>query len=154
MTALPIVNARWPEEWEKAAADRTLVANAAQELIRWQTPLAHMRRTALEDHEIGERVIRAGAKVVLWYASGNRDEAVFAEPDRFVADRENARRHLAFGFGIHRCVGARLAELQLATLIEVLLDRRLRPVAAAEPERIASCFVSGYRKLPARLHRL
>jgi cytochrome P450 len=90
---------------------------------------------------------------VLWYASGNRDEAVFAEPDRFISDRENARRHLAFGFGIHRCVGARLAELQLATLIEVLLDRGLTPVAVAEPERIPSCFVSGYRKLAARLER-
>jgi cytochrome P450 len=153
MTALPVVNARWPDEWAKVAADRALVANAAQELIRWQTPLAHMRRTALEKHEIGERTIPAGAKVVLWYASGNRDEAVFAEPDRFIADRDNARRHLAFGFGIHRCVGARLAELQLATLIEVLLDRGLTPVAAAEPEPIASCFVSGCRRLPARLVR-
>ncbi|MEA3016729.1 MAG: hypothetical protein QOI38_1451 [Sphingomonadales bacterium] len=151
MSALPIVNARWAEEWEKIVADPGLVANAAQELIRWQTPLAHMRRTALEEHEIGGRTIPAGAKLVLWFASGNRDESVFADPDRFVADRDNARRHLAFGFGIHRCVGARLAELQLATLIEVLLDRGLTPVAAGEPERVASCFVNGYRRLPARL---
>jgi cytochrome P450 len=115
MSALPIVNRRWPEEWAKVAADRSLLENATQELIRWQTPLAHMRRTALEDQEIGGKTIKAGEKVVIWYMSGNRDEDVFPEAERFIADRENARRHLAFGFGIHRCVGARLAELQIAT---------------------------------------
>jgi cytochrome P450 len=154
MSALPIVNRLWPDQWAKVAADRSLVANAAQELIRWQTPLAHMRRTAVEDHEIGGSMIRAGDKVVLWYVSGNRDEAVFADADRFIADRENARRHLAFGFGIHRCVGARLAELQVATLFEVLFDRGLMPVQTGEPERVGNCFVHGYRKLPARLERL
>lgn len=152
-TALPIVNRLWPDEWRKVVADPAIAPNATQELIRWQTPLAHMRRTALEPHEIGGRTIPAGAKVVLWYLSGNRDETVFADASRFVADRENARRHLAFGFGIHRCVGARLAELQLATLIEVLLERGLTPVADGEPERVPSCFVHGYRKLPARLVR-
>lgn len=154
MSALPVVNARWPEQYAKVAADRSLIANAAQELIRWQTPLAHMRRTALEDHEIGGRTIRAGDKVVLWYMSANRDEAVFADAERFVATRDNARRHLAFGFGIHRCVGARLAELQLATLFEVLLDRGLVPVQAGEPVRVDNCFVHGYRRLPVRLERL
>ena len=151
MSALPIVNREWPEQWLKIAQDRSLIGNATQELIRWQTPLAHMRRTAVEDHMIGDKVIRAGEKVILWYVSGNRDEAVFADAGRFIADRENARRHLAFGFGIHRCVGARLAELQLATLIEVLLDRRLMPVQVGEPERVDNCFVHGYRRLPARL---
>ena len=153
MSALPIVNRLWPEEWVKLAADRALIPDATQELIRWQTPLAHMRRTALEDHEIGGKTIRKGDKVVMWYMSANRDEDVFPEAERFIADRDNARRHLAFGFGIHRCVGARLAELQIATLIEVLLDRRLRPVQAGEPERVANCFVHGYRKLPAKLER-
>jgi len=153
MSALPIVNRRWPEEWAKVAADRTLLENATQELIRWQTPLAHMRRTALEDQEIGGKTIKAGEKVVIWYMSGNRDEAVFPEAERFIADRENARRHLAFGFGIHRCVGARLAELQIATLLGALLDRGLMPVQTGEPERVNACFVHGYRKLPAQLVR-
>jgi cytochrome P450 len=153
MSALPIVNRLWPDQWSNIVADRSIVANATQELIRWQTPLAHMRRTALEDHEVGGKTIRKGDKVVLWYMSGNRDEDVFPEAERFIADRENARRNLAFGFGIHRCVGARLAELQVATLFEVLLDRGLRPVQTGEPERVANCFVHGYRKLPARLVR-
>ena len=153
MSALPIVNRRWPEEWAKIAADRSLLENATQELIRWQTPLAHMRRTALEDQEIGGKTIKAGEKVVIWYMSGNRDESVFPEAERFIADRENARRHLAFGFGIHRCVGARLAELQIATLLGVLLDRGLMPVQAGDPERVNACFVHGYRKLPAQLVR-
>ncbi|MDQ4087198.1 MAG: cytochrome P450 [Pseudomonadota bacterium] len=153
MSALPVVNRLWPEEWAKIAGDRSLIDNAAQELIRWQTPLAHMRRTALEDHEIGAKTIREGEKVVLWYLSGNRDEAVFEGAERFVADRDNARRHLAFGFGIHRCVGARLAELQVTTLYDVLLERGLMPVQAGEPERVGNCFVHGYRKLPAQLLR-
>ena len=153
MSALPIVNRRWPEEWAKIAADRSMLENATQELIRWQTPLAHMRRTALEDQEIGGKTIKAGEKVVIWYMSGNRDESVFPEAERFIADRENARRHLAFGFGIHRCVGARLAELQIATLLGVLLDRGLKPVQTGDPERVNACFVHGYRKLPAQLVR-
>jgi cytochrome P450 len=153
MSALPIVNRLWPEQWERIAADRELIPNATQELIRWQTPLAHMRRTAVEDQELGGKTIRKGDKVVIWYMSGNRDEEVFPEAERFIADRENARRNLAFGFGIHRCVGARLAELQVATLFEVLLDRGLKPVQTGEPERANNCFVHGYRKLPARLVR-
>jgi cytochrome P450 len=153
MSALPIVNRLWPGEWDKLCGDRSLAANAGQELIRWQTPLAHMRRTATEDHELGGKTIKAGDKVVLWYMSGNRDEAVFEDAERFVADRANARRHLAFGFGIHRCVGARLAELQVGTLLDVLLDRGLVPVQTGEPERVASCFVHGYRSLPAKLVR-
>jgi cytochrome P450 len=153
MSALPVVSALWPEEWDRIAADPALIPNAAQELIRWQTPLAHMRRTATADAELGGKAIRAGDKVVLWYMSGNRDEKLFAEAERFIADRPNARRHLAFGFGIHRCVGARLAELQIATLLEVLRDRRLRPVQAGAPERVPNCFVHGYRTLPARVER-
>lgn len=154
MSGLAVVNRLWPEEWRKIVAKPDLVHNAAQELIRWQTPLAHMRRTAREEAELGGKVIKPGDKVVLWYLSGNRDEAVFADAERFVADRDNARRHLAFGFGIHRCVGARLAELQIATLMEVLLERGLMPVQVGEPERVSSCFVHGYRKLPAKLVRI
>jgi cytochrome P450 len=129
------------------------VPAAAQEMIRWQTPLAHMRRTATQDTELGGKRIKAGDKIVLWYMSGNRDEAVFPDAERFDISRDNVRRHLAFGFGIHRCVGARLAELQIATLLDVLLDRGLKPVQVDEPERVGSCFVHGYRKLPAQLVR-
>ncbi|HEY0113734.1 MAG TPA: cytochrome P450 [Allosphingosinicella sp.] len=153
MSALPIVNRLWPEEWDKIAADDTVLPSAAQELIRWQTPLAHMRRTATADAELGGKTVKAGEKVVLWFLSGNRDESVFPDAGRFIADRENVRRHLAFGFGIHRCVGARLAELQVTTLLEVLCERGLRPVQTGEPERVSSCFVHGYRKLPAKLVR-
>ncbi len=153
MTGLAMVASRWPGEWAKIAADRSIIPNAAQELIRWQTPLAHMRRTALADTELGGKAIARGDKVVMWYLSGNRDEEVFPDAGRFIADRPNARRHLAFGYGIHRCVGARLAELQLGILFEELLDRGLTPHAVGAPERVASSFVHGYRSLPAQLRR-
>jgi cytochrome P450 len=153
MSALPAVNRLWPEEWEKLAADPSLAGSAAQELIRWQTPLAHMRRTATRGCELAGRRISAGDKVALWYASANRDESLFEAPDRFLSDRSNVRRHLAFGSGIHRCVGARLAELQVAALIEALLERGLRPVQAGEAQRNANCFSQGYRTMPVTLGR-
>jgi len=153
MSALPAVNRLWPAEWEKLKADPALTASAAQELIRWQTPLAHMRRTATRDCELAGRRIAAGDKVALWYASANRDESLFEAPDRFLGDRSNVRRHLAFGFGIHRCVGARLAELQIAALIEALLERRLRPVQTGTAQRNANCFSQGYRSMPVTLER-
>jgi cytochrome P450 len=153
MSALPAVNRLWPEEWAKLGADPALTACAAQELIRWQTPLAHMRRTAIGECELAGRRIAAGDKVALWYASANRDETVFDEPDRFLADRPGVRRHLAFGFGVHRCVGARLAEMQVALLVEVLLERGLRPVQAGEAHRNANCFSQGYRFMPVTLDR-
>jgi cytochrome P450 len=151
--AIPAVNRLWPEEWSRIDAAPAALASAAQELIRWQTPLAHMRRTATRDCELAGRPIAAGDKLALWYFSANRDERLFEDPDRFVADRPNVRRHLAFGFGVHRCVGARLAELQVAALLEVLLDRGLRPVQAGEAQRRANCFSNGYRIMPARLER-
>lgn len=153
IAALPIVNRLFGEEWRAIAARPALIGNAVQELIRWQTPIAHMRRTATCDFELAGETIRAGEKVVMWYLSANRDEALFDDPERFVADRPNARRHLGFGAGVHRCVGARLAHLQVATLLEVLLERGLMPVAAGEPERVPSSFVHGYRRLPAQLVR-
>ena len=93
------------------------------EIIRWQTPLAHMRRTALQDIELGGKTIRKGDKVVMWYVSGNRDERAIENPDAFIIDRERPRQHLSFGFGIHRCVGNRLAELQLKIVWEEILKR-------------------------------
>jgi cytochrome P450 len=154
LSALPLVNRMFPDEWRRIAADRTLIPNAAQELIRWQTPLAHMRRTATADFELAGKTIRAGEKVVLWYYSANRDESVFDAPERYVAGRPNARRHLAFGAGVHRCLGARLAQLQVATLFDVLLDADLCPVQSGPAERVGSSFVHGFRRMPTVLRRM
>jgi cytochrome P450 len=144
---------RYPEEWAKLIADPTKAAGAAPEIIRWQTPLSHMRRTCLADYEIGGQVIPAGGKVLMWYISANRDESVFPDAERFDIERPNARRHLSFGFGVHRCVGARLAEIQIQILLEEMLKRRMTVRITGEPEGIAQCFVHGYAKLPVTIDR-
>ena len=133
--------------------DHELAVNAMHEIIRWQTPLAHMRRTATEDTELFGHAIKKRDKIALWYASANRDEEVFPDGDRIIVDRDNARRHLAFGYGIHRCVGARVAELQLTTLISEMQKRRLRVNVLAEPERVHASFVHGYRHMQVELER-
>ncbi|PKB19204.1 cytochrome P450 [Novosphingobium kunmingense] len=142
---------QFPEERARLEADPALIPGAVQELIRWQTPLSHMRRTVLEDTEVDGVAMKKGDKVVMWYVSANRDESVFKDADRIIIDRENARRHLSFGYGIHRCVGARVAELQLCTLLEEMGKRRLRANPVAEPERVPACFVHGYKKLMVEL---
>src|SRR4030095_8316191 len=109
--------------------------------------------TATADTELEGHKIREGDKLGLWYISANRDESVFPDADKLIVDRENARRHLAFGHGIHRCVGARLAELQIGVLLEEMAKRRLRVNVMSAPERVAACFVHGYRKMPAELSR-
>lgn len=144
---------QFPEERAKLEANPELIANATQEIIRWQTPLAHMRRTATRDAELMGQKIAEGDKLILWYLSANRDESVFERPDSIIVDRSNARRHLAFGHGIHRCVGARLAELQIGVLMEEMAKRRLRPNVVAEPERVSACFVHGYKAMPVELSR-
>jgi cytochrome P450 len=144
---------QFPDERAKLEADPSLIANATQEIIRWQTPLAHMRRTATQDADLMGHRIAAGDKLVLWYLSANRDESVFERPDEIIVDRANARRHLAFGHGIHRCVGARLAELQIGVLMEEMAKRRLRVNVTATPERVAACFVHGYKAMPVELSR-
>jgi cytochrome P450 len=146
MTGLMRVMNEFPAEWEKLKADRSLIPNAVSELIRWQTPLAHMRRTAKEDTELGGKTIHKGDKVVMWYISANRDTEVFENPDRVDFSRENARRHLSFGYGIHRCVGARLAELQLTILLEEMLARGMDVEAVAQPQRVPSPFIHGYKE--------
>jgi cytochrome P450 len=143
---------RWPEEFEKLKADRSKIPNAVAEIIRWQTPLAFMRRTTTEDVEIGGQTIPAGERVLMWYASGNRDENVFENADLFEVDRGNARQHLSFGFGVHRCMGNRVAELQLKILWEELLERYSRIEVAGAPVRAISNFVRGYTHLPVKLH--
>ncbi len=153
MSAYAYGLAQFPEEQAKLEADPSLIPNAVSEILRWQTPLAHMRRTCMEDTEIDGQLIKKGDKLALWYLSANRDESVFPDGDKIIVDRENARRHLSFGYGIHRCVGARVAELQLHTLLEEMAKRRLRVKVLAEPERVHACFVHGYRKLMVELER-
>jgi cytochrome P450 len=121
------------------------------EIIRYQTPIIHMRRTALADSEIGGQSIRKGDKVIVWYISGNRDESVIDEPDRFIIDRTRPREHLSFGFGIHRCVGNRLAELQLRILWEELLPRYPQVEVLGPPRWVYSNFIHGIKALPVRI---
>jgi cytochrome P450 len=127
------------------------VQSLVPEVIRWQTPLAHMRRTALADTQIAGTVIKQGEKVVMWYVSGNRDEDMFEHADDLAIERRNARNHLSFGFGIHRCLGLRLAELQLRIVWEEILQRFDRIEVVAEPKRTYSNFVKGYETLPVRI---
>jgi cytochrome P450 len=143
---------KWPEQWAKLKADPSLIPSAVSEIIRWQTPLAHMRRTALQDYDLNGRTIHKGDKVLMWYASGNRDEAQYNKPEMLNIERPMVRRHLSFGFGIHRCVGNRLAELQLQILWEEILARFERIEVLAEPERIPSSFVKGYAQMMVRVH--
>jgi cytochrome P450 len=140
-----------PGEIRKLKENPALIPNMVSEIIRWQTPLAHMRRTALADTEIGGKQIKKGDKVVMWYVSGNRDEDVIPQANDFIIDRPRARQHLSFGFGIHRCVGNRLAELQLKIVWEELLKRDIFPKVVGEPERVYSNFVKGYADLPVRI---
>lgn len=144
---------RYPDQLDRLRADPSLIPNAAQEIIRWQSPVTHMRRTALADTELGGQRIREGEKVVLWYLSANRDESVFPDAERFDVGRDNARRHLAFGHGIHRCVGARLAEVQIGTLIEEIVSRRLRIHPDGAPTRLASPFLHGCTAMPVRIEQ-
>lgn len=141
-----------PEQFAKLKADHSLIPSMVSETIRWQTPLAHMRRIALEDVELGGKTIRKGDKVVMWYVSGNRDETVIDNPNEYIIDRPRARHHVSFGFGIHRCMGNRLAEMQLRILWEELLARFSRIEVLEEPERVESNFVMGYTDLQVCLH--
>ena len=153
MSALVEAFDTYPDQLERLRADPSLIPNAAQEIVRWQSPVTHMRRTALEDTELGGQTIRKGEKVVMWYISANRDEKVFADAERFDVGRENARRHLGFGHGIHRCVGAKLAESQLAMVIAEIARRGLRIVPQDAPDRLASPFLHGFNALPVRIER-
>ncbi len=128
-----------------------LVPGMVAESIRYQTPVIHMRRTATRDVELGGQTIRAGDKVVMWYISGNRDEAVIDEPEAFRIDRPKVRQHLSYGAGIHRCVGDRLADLQLRILWETILGRGLEIEVTGPPVRTYSNFIRGIRALPARI---
>lgn len=142
---------QFPDEFARLKADHGLIPKMVHEIIRWQTPLAYMRRIAKTDTILNGQFIRKGDKVVMWYASGNRDETVFDRPDELIIDRPNARNHIAFGFGVHRCMGNRLAELQLRILWEELLPRFENIEVVGEPEYVQSNFVRGISKLMVRL---
>jgi cytochrome P450 len=144
---------QFPDEFLKLKANPGLIPNMVSEIIRWQTPLAYMRRVAKQDTVLGGQFIRKGDKLVMWYASGNRDERKFDQPDAFIIDRPNARQHMAFGFGVHRCMGNRLAELQLKILWEELLARFEAIEVVSEPEIVQSNFVRGYSKMMVKLTR-
>jgi cytochrome P450 len=141
-----------PGEYDKLRADHGLIPGMVSEIIRWQTPLAHMRRTAKRDVEFQGKQIRKGDKVVMWYVSGNRDESAIEQADEFIIDRANPRHHISFGFGIHRCMGNRLAEMQLRILWEEIMQRFSFVEVAGEPRRVMSNFVRGYKSLPVRVH--
>jgi len=145
---------QYPDEYQKLRDDVALIPNMVSEMIRWQTPVIHMRRTALKDFDLNGKDIKKGDKVIMWYLSGNRDESVFPDADRLIIDRENARQHVSFGFGVHRCMGNRLAEMQLRIVWEEIMKRFSRVEVVAAPTRGRSNFVRGIIELPVRLHAL
>ena len=141
-----------PDEYDKLRADPGLIPSMVSEVIRYQTPLMHMRRLATQDTVLGGQHIKQGDKVVMWYVSGNRDEARIDRPNEFIIDRADARNHLSFGFGIHRCMGNRLAEMQLRIVWEEIMKRFKMVEVVGEPTRLRSNFVRGITDLPVRLH--
>ncbi len=145
---------QFPDQYDKLRTSPELIPNMVAEIIRWQTPLTHMRRTALEDVEFHGKRIRKGDKVVMWYVSGNRDERVFTDANKLIVDRPNARAHVSFGFGLHRCMGNRLAEMQLRILWEEIQQRFHMIEVVGEPERALSNFIKGYVQLPVKVRPL
>ena len=144
---------QFPDQRALLESDQGLIPNTVQECLRFVTPLAHMRRTASADTDLFGQDIKAGDKVVLWYLSANRDESVFENPDKLMVERPNARRHLSFGHGIHRCVGARLAEMQLRILLEEMHERHMRVRVTGAVQRVRANFVHGFRKLEVALEK-
>ena len=143
---------RYPAQYDKLRADNSLIAGMVPEIIRWQTPISHMARTAVQDFRLGEAEIKAGDRIAMWYISGNRDDEEIATPEAFVIDRANPRRHLSFGFGTHHCVGYRLAELQLQVAWEEIMKRFRMVEVMGEPTRVCSNIIHGYSALPVELH--
>jgi cytochrome P450 len=139
------------DEWAKLRSNPGLVPSLVHETIRYQTPVIHMRRTATRDTELGGFSIAKGDKVVMWYVSGNRDESVIEQPDSFIVDRAKPRQHLSYGAGVHRCVGERLADLQLRVLWEEILRRDLQIEVVGRPVRVYSNFLRGFRSMPVRI---
>ena len=143
---------QFPEEYDKLRRNLDLIPNMVSEIVRWQSPVAHMCRTAMEDVEIGGRQIQKLDKLAIWYLSGNRDEGHFADPNRLVIDRPNVRQHLSFGYGIHRCLGNRLAEMQLRVLWEEIMARFSQVEVVGDAQYLNSSFIRGITDLPVRVH--
>ena len=142
---------QFPDEWQKLRTNPSLIPNAVSEIVRWQSPILHMRRTATRDVEFRGKHIRKGDRVVMWFCSGNRDEVYFEDGEELRVDRPNARRHLGYGFGIHRCLGSHVADMQLRILWEEILKRFTRIDVVAEPKRIASNFSANYDEVMVRI---
>ena len=151
ITGSLVALSQFPEQERLLRADHSLIPAMVSETIRWQTPLAYMRRTALRDVELGGKTIKKGDKVAMWYVSGNRDEEVIDRPNDYWIQRPRVRQHLSFGFGIHRCVGNRLAELQLKIIWEEILARFPVINVTGPPRRVNSPFVKGYEHLPVMI---
>lgn len=140
-----------PDQYDLVRARQELIPSMVSETIRWQTPLAYMRRRATQDFVLNGQKIREGDKVLMWYVSGNRDDEVIEDPNRYWIERPRVRGHLSFGYGIHRCVGNRLAELQLKIIWEEIFKRFPTIEVVGEPRRVYSFFVKGYEELPVRI---
>jgi cytochrome P450 len=141
----------FPDEMERLRADAELGKPAAEEMLRWATPVHHFRRTARHDTELAGTHIAAGDKVITWFVSGNRDDTVFEEPDRFDVGRQ-PNRHMAFGpGGIHHCMGAHLARMEIRIAFEELLSRSATIELVGPPERLRSNFFNGIKRLPVRV---
>ena len=143
---------KYPDQYQKLRYNPDLIPNMVSEMVRWQTPVIHMRRTALVDYELGGKQIKKGDKVIMWYLSGNRDESVFEDAEKMIIDRPNARSHVAFGFGVHRCMGNRLAEMQLRILWEEIVKRFDKVEVVGEVERLPNNFIRGIKDVPVILH--
>ena len=143
---------KYPDQYQKLRDNPDLIPNMVSEMVRWQTPVIHMRRTALVDYELGGKQIKKGDKVIMWYLSGNRDESVFEDAEKMIIDRPNARSHVAFGFGVHRCMGNRLAEMQLRILWEEIVKRFDKVEVVGEVERLPNNFIRGIKDVPVILH--
>jgi cytochrome P450 len=140
-----------PAEYKKLKDNHALIPGMVSEIIRWQTPLSHMRRTATRDTELGGKQIKKGEKLIMWYISGNRDSEVIDRADEFIIDRANPRHHVSFGFGIHRCMGNRLAEMQLRIVWEEIMKRFEKVELVGEPVRVMSNFIKGFTEVPVKL---
>ncbi|MEN9727049.1 MAG: hypothetical protein RL434_1415 [Pseudomonadota bacterium] len=143
---------QYPAEYEKLRQSPSLIPSMVPEIIRWQTPISHMARTAITDFELGGAHLRKGDRIALWYLSGNRDDGEIPNPEAFIIDRPTPRRHLSFGFGTHHCVGYRLAELQLQVAWEEIQKRFHRVEVMGAPTRVCSNIIHGYSALPVRVH--
>jgi cytochrome P450 len=143
---------RYPAQYDKLRANPALINSMVPEIIRWQTPISHMARTAVQDFRLGDAEIKRGDRIAMWYISGNRDDTEITQPEEFIIDRANPRRHLSFGFGTHHCVGYRLGELQLQVAWEEIMKRFRSVEVMGEPRRVCSNIIHGYASLPVQVH--